>query len=225
MIEKVLFGWSGGKDSTLALYEIQRARKYEIAALLTTVTKDYDRISMHGVRRVLLEQQAASLGYPLEIAWISKHSSNEEYESKMRETLTKYQSVGVSSVVFGDLFLEEIRKYRETHLAQIEMKGIFPLWGKNTTELAHTFIDLGFKAIIVCVDSKALDGKFVGRIIDKKFLLELPLSIDPCGENGEFHSFVFDGPIFRKPIQFEKGEIVLRDNRFYYCDLISAQGH
>ncbi|MBI3660470.1 diphthine--ammonia ligase [Candidatus Acetothermia bacterium] len=222
MPEKVLFGWSGGKDSTLALYEIQRAENYEIAALLTTVTKDYDRISMHGVRRTLLEQQATSLGYPLEQVFISKQSSNEEYESKMREALTKYQSAGISSVVFGDLFLEEIRKYREAHLAQIGMKGVFPLWGKNTTELAHTFIDLGFEAIIVCVDSKALDGKFVGRIFDKKFLSELPLTVDPCGENGEFHSFVFDGPIFRKPILFKKGEIVLRDNRFYYCDLIPA---
>ncbi|MBI1743503.1 diphthine--ammonia ligase [Candidatus Acetothermia bacterium] len=222
MPEKVLFGWSGGKDSTLALYEIQRAANYEIAALLTTVTKDYDRISMHGVRRILLEQQAASLGYSLEMVWISKQSSNEEYESQMHEALTKYRSAGVSSVVFGDLFWEEIRKYRETHLGQIGMKGIFPLWGRNTTELAHTFIDLGFKAIIVCVDSNALDGKFVGRLFDKKLLSELPSSVDPCGENGEFHSFVFDGPIFRKPILFEKGEIVLRDNRFYYCDLIPA---
>ena len=221
MPEKILFGWSGGKDSTLALYEIQRSRTHEIAALLTTVTRDYDRISMHGVRRTLLEQQAVSLGYPLEIVWLSKQSSNGEYESKMREALTKYQSVGVSSVVFGDLFLEEIRKYREDHLAQIGMKGIFPLWGTNTTELAHTFINLGFKAIIVCVDSHTLNGKFAGKIFDEKFLSELPSGVDPCGENGEFHSFVFDGPIFHKPIQCEKGEIVLRDNRFYYCDLVS----
>jgi uncharacterized protein (TIGR00290 family) len=217
---QILLSWSGGKDSALALYEMQRSRECEIASLLTTITRDYDRISMHGVRRVLLEEQAQSLGYSLEQVFISNACVNEEYENTMRAVLTKYQAQGVSSVVFGDLFLEEIRKYREEKLAQVNMRALFPLWGKNTIELAHTFIDLGFKAILVCVDSQALDGKFVGRCFDKELLSELPSRVDPCGENGEFHTFVFDGPVFKKPVCFEEGEIVLRDKRFWYCDLL-----
>ena len=220
MNEKVLFAWSGGKDSAMALYELQRTHSYEISALLTTVTEDYDRISMHGVRRILLERQADSLGYPLEKIFISKNCSNEEYESKMRDVLAKYLEAGVSSVVFGDIFLEDVRKYREDNLAKVGMKGIFPLWKKDTTELANTFINLGFKAVITCVDSKVLDKRFVGRIYDKQFLRELPSNVDPCGENGEFHSFVYDGPIFKRKISFTIGDIVLRDNRFYFCDLI-----
>lgn len=220
MNEKVLFSWSGGKDSAMALYELQRNRSYEISALLTVVTEDYDRISMHGVRRVLLERQADSLGYPLEEIFISKNASNEEYESKMRDVLVKYREAGVSSVVFGDVLLEDVRRYREDNLAKVGMRGIFPLWKRDTTELANTFINLGFKAIITCVDSKVLGKRFVGRVYDKQFLRELPPHVDPCGENGEFHSFVYDGPIFRRKISFAVGDIVLRDNRFYFCDLI-----
>ena len=217
---KVLFAWSGGKDSAMAFYELQRSHSYEILALLTTVTKEYDRISIHGVRRILLERQADSLGYPLEKIFISKNASNEEYESKMRDVLVKYREMGVSSVVFGDIFLEDVRRYREDNLAKVGMKGIFPLWKRDTAELANTFINLGFKAVITCVDSKVLDKRFVGRIYDKQFLRELPPNVDPCGENGEFHSFVYDGPIFRRKITFTIGDIVLRDNRFYFCDLI-----
>jgi len=220
MLGKVLFTWSGGKDSAMALYELQRKNLYEIAALLTTVTEDYDRISMHGVRRVLLERQAQSLGYPLEIVYLTKNSSNEQYEARLKEKLLQYKAQGVSSVVFGDIFLEDIRKYRENNLAQVGMKGIFPIWKRDTKELAHAFIALGFKAIITCLDSNVLDKKFVGRAYDKQFLSELPDSVDPCGENGEFHSFVYDGPIFRQRIGFRKGRVVLRDNRFYFCDLV-----
>jgi len=220
MSEKVLFSWSGGKDSAMALYELQMAHSYEISALLTVVTEDYDRISMHGVRRILLERQADSLGYPLEKILISKNASNEEYESKMRDVLVKYRETGVSSVVFGDIFLEDVRRYREDRLAKIGMKGIFPLWKRDTTKLANTFINLGFKAIVTCVDSNVLDKRFVGRVYNKQFLRELPPNVDPCGENGEFHSFVYDGPIFRRKISFVIGDIVLRDNRFYFCDLI-----
>jgi uncharacterized protein (TIGR00290 family) len=223
MNERLLFAWSGGKDSALALYELQKTHGYEISALLTTLTEDYNRISMHGVRRVLLEQQADSLRYPLEKIFISKNASSEEYESKMRDVLAKYIETGVSSVVFGDIFLEDVRKYRENNLAKVGMKGIFPIWKRDITELAHTFIELGFKAVITCVDSKVLDKRFVGRIYDKQFLRELPSSVDPCGENGEFHSFVYDGPIFRERIAFTVGDTVLRDNRFYFCDLIPAQ--
>jgi len=220
MTEKVLFTWSGGKDSAMALYELQMAHGYEISALLTTITEDYDRISMHGVRRILLEQQAESLGLPVEKIYITKNSSSEEYEAKMRDKLMHYQSRGVLSVVFGDIFLEELRKYREENLSKIGMKPLFPIWKRDTAELAHTIIDLGFKAVITCVDSNVLNKIFVGRTFDEQLLSELPATVDPCGENGEFHSFVYDGPIFRKRISHRKGEVILRDNRFYYCDLI-----
>ena len=223
MKEKVIFSWSAGKDSALAFYELQKTENYEIAALLTTVTKDYDRISMHGVPRILLELQAESLGFPLEEVFVSKDASNEEYESKMTEVLTKYLAAGVRYVVFGDISLEDLRKYRENNLSKIGMKGIFPLWKRDTAELAHTFIDAGFKAVITCVDSNVLDKMFIGRVFDKQFLSELPFAVDPCGENGEFHSFVYDGPIFRQKILHTTGEVVLRESRFYYCDLIPLQ--
>ena len=223
MSEKVLFTWSGGKDSALSLYMLQKLHNYEIAALLTSVTEGYDRISMHGVRRVLLGQQAQSMELPLEILYITRNSSNEEYEAKMKDKLLQYKGHGVSSVVFGDIFLEDLRKYRENNLAQIGMKGIFPIWKRDTAELAHTFIDLDFKAVITCVDSQSLDGKFAGRYFDNQFLSELPPKVDPCGENGEFHSFVYDGPIFHERIRFRRGKVVLRDNRFYFYDLIPVK--
>ena len=216
MAKKVLFSWSGGKDSALALYEISRSKRCEIAGLLTTVTEDYHRISMHGVREILLEQQASAIGLPLSKVFISKNGTNEEYESKMKEVLLKFQKLGVSSVVFGDIFLEDIRKYREENLAKVGMKGVFPIWGKDN--MPQTFIDLGFKAIVTCVDAKVLDKKFVGKLFDKNFLAELPTNVDPNGENGEFHSFVFDGPIFRQKIHYRIGEVVKRDS-FYFCDL------
>lgn len=224
MNEKILFSWSGGKDSALALYEILRASRYEISALLTTVTEEYDRISMHGVRRTLLEQQAASIGLPLEKIFITKNATNDEYEAKMRAKLLEFQKRGIASVVFGDIFLEDLRNYREENLAKIEMKGIFPIWKRDTAELANTFMDLGFKAFITCIDSKVLDKSFVGRPYDKQFLADLPSSIDPCGENGEFHSFVYDGPIFQEKIALTSGEVVFRDNRFYFSDFIPANG-
>ena len=220
MIEKVLFTWSGGKDSALALYELQSRHDHEIVSLLTTLTEEYDRISMHGIRSILLEQQANSLDLPIEKIYISKNSSNEGYEAKMREVLQKHLTAGVSSVVFGDIFLEDVRKYREENLSKIGMKAIFPIWKRDTTELAHRFIDLGFKAVITCVDSNVLDKIFTGRSFDEQFLSELPATIDPCGENGEFHSFAYDGPIFKKRVSYTKGEVILRDSRFWYCDLI-----
>jgi len=220
MKEKVIFSWSGGKDSALALYELMKKPDYEITALLTTINQDYDRTSMHGVRRILLEQQAQSLGFALEKVLICKNCSNEEYECKMQKVLEKYQAAGVCSVVFGDIFLEDLRRYRQEKLSKIGMKGIFPIWKFNTTELANTFINSGFKAVITCIDSNVLDKIFVGRVFDEQFLSELPAGVDPCGENGEFHSFVYDGPIFRNRILYRSGEVVLREKRFYYCDLV-----
>lgn len=221
MIEKVLLSWSGGKDSAIALYELQQRKEYEIVSLLTTLTEGYDRVSMHGVRRSLLQRQAESLYLPLHQIFISKKASNEEYEAKMQATLTMFQKAGVSSVVFGDIFLEDIRKYREDNLAKIGMKAIFPIWQRNTAQLAQTFVDLGFKAIVTCVDSKFLNRTFAGRLIDEHFLSEIPPDVDPCGENGEFHSFVFDGPIFRSKISHTVGQIVSRDS-LYFCDLLPS---
>ena len=151
---------------------------------------------------------------------MSKNASNDEYETSISDKLTHFRSQGISSVVFGDIFLEDVRDYRENNLAKLDMKGIFPIWKKDTTELARVFIELGFKAVITCVDTDALDKRFVGRVFDERFLSELPDNVDPCGENGEFHSFVYDGPIFRELIRFKKGEKVLRDSRFFYCDLM-----
>jgi uncharacterized protein (TIGR00290 family) len=220
MREKVIVAWSGGKDSALALYEILNAKSYEVLELLTTVTQDYDRISIHGVRSVLLEQQARSLGFPLEKMFISKGASDAEYESILLKSLSGHRTNGVFSVVFGDIFLEDVRKYREGILSKVGMKGIFPLWKRDTRQLARAFVDLGFKAVITCVDSKSLGKDFVGREFDRQFLADLPFNVDPCGENGEFHSFVYDGPIFSERIFFTEGEIVLRENCFYYCDLV-----
>lgn len=222
MTEKILLSWSGGKDSAFALYELLQAKTFEIAALVTTVTEGYDRISMHGVRRILLEQQVASLGLPLEIVWISRKASNQEYETRMQALLEKYLRAGISTVAFGDIFLEDLRKYREDNLAKLGMRGLFPLWKRKTNLMARDFIQLGFRTVITCVDSKALDGRMVGREFDAQFLSDLPLEVDPCGENGEFHSFVYDGPLFREPIRHERGEVTFRDDRFYYCELIPA---
>lgn len=222
MREKVIVGWSGGKDSALALYEILKTDKYEVFELLTTLTRDYDRISIHGVRRELLEQQVKSLWFSIEKMFISKSASNVEYEQELLRILAGHRDKGVFSAVFGDIFLEDVRKYREQMLSRIGMKCIFPLWKRDTHELARSFINNGFKAVITNVDSSFLGKEFAGRDFDEQFLLDLPSSVDPCGENGEFHSFVFDGPLFHQRILFTKGEIMLRENRFYYCDLIPA---
>ncbi len=218
MKERILLSWSGGKDSCIALYEIQKSKNYEIS-LLTTVTEGYDRISMHGVRRILLELQAESLGLHLSKIYIPKNATNEEYELRMKEALTKHQKEGVNLVAFGDIFLEDLRKYREENLSRIGMKGIFPIWGRDTALLIRRFIDLGFKAVVACVDPRVLDPSFAGRVIDNDFIRQLPAQVDPCGENGEFHSFVFDGPIFREKVKFSVGDVVLR-NSFYFCDLL-----
>jgi len=208
----------------MALHELRTGGEHEVVALLTTITEDYDRISMHGIRRALVEEQALRIGLPLETVYITKDASNEDYEARMREMLTRYREEGISLVAFGDIFLEEVRKYREDNLAKVAMKGLFPLWKRDTAVLARAFIMAGFKAIITCVDTHQLDGSFAGRSFDESFLAELPPSVDPCGENGEFHSFVYDGPIFPKPIACTVGEVVLRNERFSYCDVLPVSG-
>ncbi len=218
MPEPVLMCWSGGKDSSLALQAVLQDPALNVEALLTTVTEGYERISMHGVRRVLLEQQATSLNLPLEQVRIPIQASNAIYETAMRDVLKRYQARGVSRVVFGDLFLQDIRDYRERNLATLNMSGVFPLWLKDTRRLAREFITMGFRAILVCIDPKQLDPSFCGREFDDSLLSELPSSADPCGENGEFHTFVYDGPIFRRPVEVVRGEIVHREG-FWFCDL------
>ncbi len=214
----VLISWSGGKDSCLALYEIQKAHIH-VAALLTTVTRDYDRISMHGVRRALLEKQANCIGLFLHQVLISKNATNEEYEKKMGEAFSAYREQGLDSVVYGDLFLEDIRAYREQFLARHNMSGLFPVWKRDTTSFITEFVELGFKAVVTCVNPTMLDQSFAGRVIDETFLSSLPSHVDPCGENGEFHSFVFDGPIFGEAVKFSIGEAVSRDS-FWFRDLL-----
>lgn len=218
MKQIIILFWSGGKDSALAFYELLQQGNYEIT-LLTTISEKYGRISAHGVREALLEKQVESLGCDLEKVYLNPNCTNEEYELKMAEAINRYKKLGVTKMAFGDLFLEEVRNYREQSLEKLRMEALFPLWGRATGEVAAAFIKLGFKAIITCVDTQVLPGEFTGRFFDPQFLTDLPGQIDPCGENGEFHSFVFDGPIFKERISFSVGEKVLRDGRFNFCDL------
>ncbi len=204
----------------MALYDILKKSDYEVLALMTMITQGYERISMHGVRNELLEEQALSLGLPLEKIYLKQDATNEDYERSMKEFLMRYKEKGAGSVVFGDIFLEDLKQYRQKRLQEIGMEGIFPIWKIDTRHLADSFISLGFKAIITCVDSNFLGKSFAGRLYDRQFLLELPSGVDPCGENGEFHSFVYDGPIFKRPVACDTGEVVLREKRYYYCDLL-----
>jgi len=190
-----------------------------VRVLFTSISEEYNRVSMHGVRKEVLEKQAKSIGIPLITISLPKNISNEEYEEVMYREMLDFKCHRVYHVVFGDIFLEDIKEYREKNLSKIGMKAIFPLWKKNTRDLAREFIDLGFKAIITVVDSNFLDKSYAGNIFNKEFIESLPPDVDPCGENGEFHTFVFDGPIFINPVKFQKGEIVFRDNRFYFIDL------
>ena len=217
--EPILFCWSGGKDSTLALYALLQQNDTRIAALLTTVTEGYDRISMHGVRRELLQRQAVSLRLPLHEVFIPPQCGNPIYESRMEEALLTFSKQGIRRVAFGDIFLEDLRLYREKNLARIAMQALFPIWKRDTHDLIREFHAAGFRSVAVCIDSKVLDPSFAGRELDASFFADLPPSVDPCGENGEFHTFVFDGPIFSRPIGFTLGEIVQR-NSFIFRDLL-----
>jgi uncharacterized protein (TIGR00290 family) len=203
----------------MALHTLLQQGEFRVAALLTTVTEGYERISMHGVRRELLERQAQSIGLPLHEVRIPPQCVNPIYEARMEEALRMYLEEGVRKVAFGDIFLEDLRAYREKNLARIGMTAIFPIWKCNTRELIRAFHAHQFRAVAVCVDSKVLDPSFAGRELDESFFRDLPPHADPCGENGEFHTFVFDGPIFQSPIPIRIGEIVNRDG-FIFCDLL-----
>ncbi len=218
--EPILFCWSGGKDSAMALHTLLQRSDVHIVALLTTVTEGYERISMHGVRRELLERQAQSIGLPLHEVRIPPQCVNPIYEARMEEALRAHFDQGVRRVAFGDIFLEDLRAYREKNLARIGMTALFPIWKRDTRDLIREFHTNRFRAITVCVEPKVLDPTFAGRELDESFFHDLPPHADPCGENGEFHTFVFDGPIFHSPISVRTGEIVTRDG-FVFCDLLS----
>ena len=209
--------WSGGKDSALVLWTLRR-RLLEPEALITTVTETYERISMHGVRRELLARQAEVIGIGLVEVLIPPSCVNEIYDARMAEAFAAAALSGVEAVAFGDLFLEDVRAYREGRLAAAGKRGLFPLWGHDTADLAHEFLDAGFEATLVCVDPRVLDSAFCGRRYDERLLAELPRGVDPCGENGEFHTFVHAGPLFAEPIACTTGRRLERDG-FVFCDL------
>lgn len=234
------FAWSGGKDSALGLLRILKQQHYRVKYLLTTVNTAHNRVSMHGVRLELLENQAAALGIPLKIVWVPENPSMADYNALMQEAIRSLQAEGITTGIFGDIFLEDLRVYREEKLAQVGLQAIFPLWRDTTLNLVQEFLDVGFQAQLVCVSDQRLGRSFVGRSLDASLLRELPAGVDPAGENGEYHSFVFDGPIFTQPVKFKIGEIIMRDyapaknkdtdcntqnlpafdTKFWFCDLL-----
>jgi uncharacterized protein (TIGR00290 family) len=251
-MKKVLFNWSGGKDSSLCLYKVLQANELDVHCLLTSINEQHQRISMHGVRVELLHAQTESIGIPLEILSVPEMPTMEIYEKVLTEKLNLLKKEGLTASVFGDINLVDLRKYREDKLNEIGLQGIFPLWDIPTKDLIQEFLSLGFKTITTCVNEKYLGKEFVGRVIDEQFLKDLPEDVDPCGENGEFHTFVFDGPLFKKPIPIEVGEIVYRkyetpkkaasdssydcsskeeitknpyEYGFWYCDILLAQSN
>jgi uncharacterized protein (TIGR00290 family) len=229
---KAVMNWSGGKDSAAALQKVLEGGEFDVKYLLTSVNSHWQRISMHGVRRELLKRQAEAIGIELIEILLPEMPSMEVYEAELNQTLDHLVEDGVTHSIFGDIFLEDLREYREKQLERIGLLGVFPLWKRPTADLIQEFLDLGFKAIIVCVDGKKLDKSFCGRVIDRSFINDLPGNVDVCGENGEFHTFVFEAPYFSEPIGFTVGEIVYRKypaatesgiaNEFYFCDLIPA---
>jgi uncharacterized protein (TIGR00290 family) len=244
MKERIVFCWSGGKDSALALHRLMAEGRYEIVALITTCSEQFQRVAMHGVRLELLEAQAASIGVPLEKVFLSQRSSNEEYQHKMALCLRTYQARGVSACAFGDIFLEDLRQWREHNLAQLGLRGLFPIWKIDSHELLREFFSRGFAAVVCCASDAWFKEDAVGRTLDEAFIQALPPGADPCGENGEFHSFTYAGPIFARQVKFRLGERVYRPldstaataanssaraaddplvRGFWYCDLISER--
>jgi len=217
----VVLSWSGGKDSALTLDALFRDRTVQVVGLLTSVTSEYERISVHGVRRSMLEAQVQRLGLPLFEIALSPNCTNDAYEAAFRSALEeiKRELPNVAHIAFGDLFLEDVRAYRERLLEGSGFEPLFPIWGRDTADLARRFISDGFVARLVCVDTTQLDSTFAGRLFDEKLLADLPATVDPCGERGEFHTFVSEGPPFSAPIPYRVGQTVLRDDRFMFCDI------
>ncbi|MCW5829662.1 MAG: adenine nucleotide alpha hydrolase [Deltaproteobacteria bacterium] len=220
--EKIAVAWSSGKDSAMTLYRLRRNPAYEVTVLFTTVTGTYDRVSMHGVRRELLLRQAEAAGLPLIICEIPPECPNTVYEARMREGCERLKAAGAASIAFGDLFLEDVRDYRIRNLQGTGLKPVFPVWQEPTPQFARELIGAGIRTTVVCVDTQQLPASFAGRDFDHQFLSDLPPEADPCGERGEFHTFVWDGPFFSRPVRFTRGETVTRENRFCFCDLMAA---
>lgn len=217
----IILAWSGGKDSCLALAFLLSDTRWEVVGLLTTATTPYQRVTMHGVRIELVLAQGRSLGLPVDLLWIESGCTDEQYRAAMGEKLLWYQKMGVKHVAFGDICLEDVRRYRESSMAEISMEAVFPLWGKEGGTLLVDFLRKGFKAIITCVDTKFVNPFFLGRRLDEGILGVMGLDVDPCGERGEFHTFVYDGPLFSFPVDFQLGEVVEREGgRFLFQDLI-----
>lgn len=224
------FNWSTGKDSALALYRVLNAEEYSVKKLVTSINGHYDRVSMHGLRREMMELQIKALNIPSQTIELSEKPTMEEYEQQMTDAVNDLKSEGLHTAVFGDIFLEDLKAYREKQLSGVGVKCVFPLWKEDTKVLLQEFLDLGFKAITVCVDAQKLGEEFVGRIIDEQFIKDLPEDVDPCGENGEFHTFCFAGPIFKEEIKFKKGEVVKKvypnptnkdeEIGFLFCDIL-----
>ncbi|WP_373057588.1 diphthine--ammonia ligase [Zunongwangia sp. H14] len=239
-MKNAYLNWSSGKDSALALYKLNQNKEFKVKKLVTTVNTEVDRISMHGLRKELLLQQAVNIGLPLQVIPLHGAVSMKEYNEEMRNATAVLKAEGFTHAIFGDIFLEDLKTYRDEQLKLAGIEGVYPLWKQNTGELMDNFLKLGFKAITVCTNSRLLNNSFCGRIIDEDFIKDLPEGVDPCGENGEFHTFVFDGPIFDEPVKFQKGEKVERtytpnsskddscfkdeeeswDTGFCYCDLL-----
>ena len=233
---KTYFNWSSGKDSALALYDLLEGGNYDVQQLITTVNTHYNRVSMHGLRRELLVAQTKSIGIEASIIELPEMPSMDIYEQKMFETIGKLKLDGYTHAAFGDIFLEDLRNYRDQQLKKLDVRSVYPLWKKDTKYLIERFLDLGFKTVIVCADAKYFDKSFVGIEIDNYFIKNLPSNVDPCGENGEFHTFCFDGPIFNKPIPLTIGETIYREydapktdtnstatkTGFWFCDLIKG---
>lgn len=219
--ERIVVSWSGGKDSALALYKILKSDQYIVDSLFTTVTEGYNRISVHGVRESLLEKQAKSIGIPLRKMYIPEVSSHAIYKERMDEQLKQVRNDGIKIMMFGDIFLEDVRSYREELVEKQEIKAIFPLWGQPTDKLIREFLSLGFETVTTCIDTEKLTDKFLGRKIEENFIKELPEKVDPCGENGEFHTFTYSGPLFKRDLHLTIGDKVDK-GRFHFCDLLES---
>ena len=225
-MKKVLLSWSSGKDSAWTLHVLRQRADVEVTGLLTTINTNFQRVAMHGTRYELLQAQARAAGLPLWEVPLPWPCSNDVYEGAMAAACTSALQKGIHAVAFGDLFLEEVRRYREERLRGTGLEPIFPLWGRNTHDLIHEMLDGGLRARIVCVDPAKLSGEFIGCDLEEQMLRRLPASVDPCGENGEFHTFAYAGPMFREPIPIENGKCVTRDG-FLFADLLdkSALAH
>lgn len=210
MNKKAFLNWSSGKDSAYSLYQLQQTKEHEVTCLMTTVNESFGRVSMHGITVDVLQRQAQCIGLPLDIVYLPEQLTMAEYETVITDKLSTYKAEGISYSIFGDILLEDLKTFREKQLARLDMTGVFPLWKRDTKELVNEMVESGLKTIVVCVNEQYLDKRFVGRTIDKQFIADLPEGVDPCGENGEFHTFAYDGPMFKQAVNFEVGEIVYK---------------